>query len=99
MTKTIEEIVCTYKKESNPNNKVKILAICHLLKNKKTITEVSKILFKAYNTIKNWWQAFKKDGIRGLETKKNTRPPAKDQKQNTFGVYGGKDKGRTVYCS
>ena len=70
MTKTNEEIVCTYKKESNPNKKVKLLAICHLLKNKKTITEVSKILFKAYNTIKNWWQAFKKDGIRGLETKK-----------------------------
>ena len=76
MTKTIEEIVCTYKKESNPNKKVKLLAICHLLKNKKTITEVSKILFKAYNTIKNWWQAFKKDGIRGLETKKIPgRPP------------------------
>ena len=98
MTKTNEEIVCTYKKESNPNKKVKLLAICHLLKNKKTVTEVSKILFKAYNTIKNWWQAFKKDGIRGLETK-NTRPSAKDQKQNTFGVYGDKDKGRTVYCS
>ena len=76
MTKTNEEIVCTYKKESNPNKKVKLLAICHLLKNKKTITEVSKILFKAYNTIKNWWQAFKKDGIRGLETKKIPgRPP------------------------
>ena len=98
MTKTIEEIVCTYKKESDPNKKVKLLAICHLLKNKKTITEVSKILFKAYNTIKNWWQAFKKDGIRGLETKKYL-PSAKDQKQNTFGVYGDKDKGRTVYCS
>ena len=99
MTKTNEEIVCTYKKESNPNKKVKLLVICHLLKNKKTVTEVSKILFKAYNTIKNWWQAFKKDGIRGLETKKNTWPSAKDQKQNTFGVYGDKDKGRTVYCS
>ena len=68
--------MCTYKKESNPNKKVKILAICHLLENEKTITEVSKILFKAYNTIKNWWQAFKKDGIRGLETKKIPgRPP------------------------
>ena len=99
MTKTTEVVVLAYKKENNPNKKVKILAICHLLKNKKTITEVSKILFKAYNTIKNWWQAFKKDGIRGLETKKNTRPSAKDQKQNTFGVYGDKDKGRTVYCS
>ena len=76
MTKTIEEIVCTYKKESNPNKKEKILAICHLLRNEKTITEVSKILFKAYNTIKNWWQAFKKDGIRGLEIKKIPgRPP------------------------
>ena len=42
----------------------------HLLENEKTITEVSEILFKAYNTIKNWWQAFKKDGIRGLEIKK-----------------------------
>ena len=30
---------------------------------------------------------------------KNTWPSAKDQKQNTFGVYGDKDKGRTVYCS
>ena len=99
MTKTIEEIVCTYKKESDPNKKVKLLAICHLLKNKKTITEVSEILFKAYNTIKNWWQAFKKDGIRGLETKKNTRSSSKDQKQNTFGVYGNKNKGRTVYRS
>ena len=77
MTKTIEEIVCTYKKESNPNKKVKLLAICHLLKNKKTITEVSKILFKAYNTIKNWWWAFKKDGIHGLETKKIPGRPAK----------------------
>ena len=77
MTKTIEEIVCTYKKESNPNKKVKILAICHLLENGKIITEVSKILFKAYNTIKNWWQAFKKDGIRGLETKKMPGRPAK----------------------
>ena len=54
MTKTTEVVVLAYKKESNPNKKVKILAICHLLKNKKTITEVSKILFKAYNTIKNW---------------------------------------------
>ena len=76
MTKTTEVVVLAYKKENNPNKKVKILAICHLLKNKKTITEVSKILFKAYNTIKNWWQAFKKDGIRGLETKKIPgRPP------------------------
>ena len=53
MTKTNEEIVCTYKKEGNPNKKEKILAIRHLLENEKTITEVSKILFKAYNTIKN----------------------------------------------
>ena len=76
MTKTIEKVVLVYKKEGNPNKKEKILAIRHLLKNKKTITEVSKILFKAYNTIKNWWQAFKKDGIRGLETKKIPgRPP------------------------
>ena len=76
MTKTTEEVVLAYKKENNPNKKVKILAICHLLRNEKTITEVSKILFKAYNTIKNWWQAFKKDGIRGLETKKIPgRPP------------------------
>ena len=61
------------------------------VKNKKTITEVSKILFKAYNTIKNWWQAFKKDGIRGLETKKY--PVVRQRsKTNTFGVYGGKDK-------
>ena len=99
MTKTTEEVVLAYKKENNPNKKVKILAICNLLENGKTITEVSKILFKTYNTIKNWWQAFKKDGIRGLEIKKNTRSSAKDQKQNTLGVYGGKDKGRTVYCS
>ena len=99
MTKTTEIVVLAYKKENNPNKKEKILAIRHLLENEETITEVSKILFKAYNTIKNWWQAFKKDGIRGLETKKITRPSAKDQKQNTFGVYGDKDKGRTVYCS
>ena len=70
MTKTTEEVVRAYKKENNPNKKVKILAICHLLKNGKTITEVSKMLFKTYNTIKNWWQAFRKDGIRGLEIKK-----------------------------
>ena len=69
------------KKESNPNKKVKILAIRHLLKNGKTITEVSKILFKAYNTIKNWWQAFKKDGIRGLETKK--KYPVVQQRSKT----------------
>ena len=72
----MKKLYCTYKKEGNPNKKEKILAICHLLRNKKTITEVSKILFKAYNTIKNWWQAFKKDGMRGLETKKIPgRPP------------------------
>ena len=59
-----------YKKESNSNKKERILAIRHLLENGKTITEVSKILFKAYNTIKNWWGVFKKDGIRGLEIKK-----------------------------
>ena len=70
MTKTTEVVVLAYKKENNPNKKEKILAIRHLLENEKTITEVSKILFKAYNTIKNWWRAFKKDGIRGLETKK-----------------------------
>ena len=76
MTKIIEEVVLAYKKEGNPNKKEKILAIRHLLENEKTITEVSKILFKAYNTIKNWWQVFKKDGIRGLETKKIPgRPP------------------------
>ena len=76
MTKTIEKVVLAYKKEGNPNKKEKILAIRHLLENEKTITEVSKILFKAYNAIKNWWQAFKKDGIRGLETKKiSGRPP------------------------
>ena len=76
MIKIIEKVVLAYKKEGNPNKKEKILAIRHLLENEKTITEVSKILFKAYNTIKNWWQAFKKDGIRGLETKKIPgRPP------------------------
>ena len=47
------------------------------MENKKTITEVSEILFKAYNAIKNWWQAFKKDGIRGLEIKKIPGRPAK----------------------
>ena len=67
----------------------------HLLENEKTITEVSKILFKAYNTIKNWWQAFKKDGIHGLETKKIPCRPAKDQRQHTFGVYGNKNKERS----
>ena len=66
-----------YKKENNPNKKEKILAIRHLLENEKTITEVSKILFKTYNTIKNWWQAFRKDGIRGLEIKKIPGRPAK----------------------
>ena len=80
MTKTIEGVVFAYKKEGNPNKKEKIFAICHLLENEKTITEVSKILFKAYNTIKNWWQAFKKDGIRGLETKKY---PAVRQRSKT----------------
>ena len=35
MTKTTEVVVLAYKKENNPNKKVKILAICHLLKNKK----------------------------------------------------------------
>ena len=77
MTKIIEKVVLAYKKEVNPNKKVKILAICHLLENEKTITEVSKILFKAYNTIKYRWQTFKKDGIRGLETKKILGRPAK----------------------
>ena len=76
MTKTTEEVVLVCKKENNPDKKIKIPAIRHLLENEKIITEVSKILFKAYNTIKNWWQAFKKDGIRGLETKKIPgRPP------------------------
>ena len=70
-------VVLAYKKEGNPNKKEKILAICHLLENEKPITEVSKILFKAYNTIKNWWQAFKKDRIHGLETKKIPGRPAK----------------------
>ena len=98
MTKTIEEIVCTYKKESNPNKKVKLLAICHLLKNKKTITEVSKILFKAYNTIKNWWQAFKKDRIHGLETKKIPGRPTKIKNETLLEFMEAK-KGRAVYCS
>ena len=76
MTKTAGEAVLAYKKENNPDKKVKILAICRLLKNGKTVTEVSEILFKTYNTIRNWWQAFKKDGIRGLEIKKMPgRPP------------------------
>ena len=70
MTKTTEKVVRAYKKEGTPNKKVKILAICHLLENGKTIAKVSEILFKAYNTIKDWWQTFKKDGIRGLEIKK-----------------------------
>ncbi len=65
-----------YKKESNPNKKERMLAIRHLLENGKTITKISKISFKAYNTIKNWWRAFKKDGIRGLAIKKIPgRPP------------------------
>ena len=54
MTKTIEAVALAYKKENSSNKKVKIPAIRHLLENKKTITEVSEILFKAYNTIKNW---------------------------------------------
>ena len=48
MTKTIEKVVLAYKKESNPNKKVKILAICHLLENEKTITK------KASNRRINW---------------------------------------------
>ena len=54
MAKTTEEVVLVCKKENNPDKKVKIPAIRHLLENKKIIAEVSKILFKAYNTIKNW---------------------------------------------
>ena len=92
MAKTIVEVVCAYKKESNPNKKVKILAICHLLENEKTVTEVSKILFKAYNTIKNWWQAFKKDGIRGLETKKIPGRPAKIKNKTLLEFMGVKAK-------
>ena len=75
MTKINEEIVCTYKKEGNPNKKVKLLAICHLLENEKTITEVSKILFKAYIRSRTGGRHLRKT-IRGLETKKIPgRPP------------------------
>ena len=60
MTERMEEVTLAYKKEVNPNKKEKILAIRHLLENEKTITEVSEILFKAYNTIKNWWRHLRK---------------------------------------
>ena len=92
MTKTIEEVVLAYKKEDNPNKKVKILAICHLLENGKTITEISKILFKAYNTIKNWWRAFKKDGIRGLAIKKIPGRPAKIKNKTLLEFMEAKTK-------
>ena len=92
MTKTIEEIVCTYKKESNPNKKVKLLAICHLLENGKTITEVSKILFKTYNTIKSWWQAFRKDGIRGLEIKKYPVVCQRSKTKHFWNLWGQRQR-------
>ena len=96
MTKTIEEIVCTYKKESNPNKKVKLLAICYLLENKKTITEASKILFKAYNTIKNWWQAFKKDGIRGLEIKKHLAVRQRSKTKHFWSLWKQKQRKNNI---
>ena len=80
------------KKENNLNKKVKILAICHLLENGKTIIEVSEILFNAYNTIKNWWQAFKKDGIHGLGIKKILGRPAKIKNKTLLEFMEAKTK-------
>ena len=80
LQKQLSKLRSHTKKRAIQIKKRKVLAIRHLLENKKTITEVSEILFKAYNAIKNWWQAFKKDGIRGLETKKY---PAVRQRSKT----------------
>ena len=96
MTKTIEGVVFAYKKEGNQNKKEKILAICHLLENEKTITEVSKILFKAYNTIKNWWQAFKKDGIRGLETKKYPAVRQRSKTKHFWSLWGQRQRKNNI---
>ena len=92
MTERMEEVVLAYKKECNPNKKEKILAIRHLLENEKTITEVSEILFKACNTIKNWRQAFKKDGIRGLEIKKYLVVRQRSKTKHFWSLWGQRQR-------
>ena len=62
------------------------------MENGKTIIEVSEILFKAYNTIKNWWQTFKKDGIHGLEIKKILGRPAKIKNKTLLEFMEAKTK-------
>ena len=91
MTKINEEIVCTYKKEGNPNKKVKLLAICHLLKIKKPSPKYRK--YYSRHTIRS------RTGGRHLRKteyedwkQKNTWPSAKDQKQNTLEFMETKTK-------
>ena len=96
MTERMEEVILAYKKEVNPNKKEKILAIRHLLENEKTITEVSEILFKAYNTIKNWWQAFKRDGIRGLEIKKYLAVQQKSKTEHFWSLWKQKQRKSSI---
>ena len=85
----IEEVAIVYKKEGNPNKKAKILAIRHMPENGKTVTEVSKILFRACNAIRNRRRAFRRDEIRGLEIK-NTGRPARIKDRTPLEFIGAK---------
>ena len=73
---THENLLTEYKEEKDSKKKERLFAICQITINKKSITHVAEMTFKAYNAIKDWYKRFLTCGTSGLEDKpRSGRPP------------------------
>ncbi|MFN8671775.1 MAG: helix-turn-helix domain-containing protein [Candidatus Sericytochromatia bacterium] len=73
---SLEEIKKLYRKESDGETKIRLLAIIHL-KEGKNGSEISKLLKIKQRTLYNWIKFYKEEGIGRLKTQKASGRPAK----------------------
>ena len=66
MKKQHAELMYTYKKESNPKTKERMLAVFNVVEGDEAIPIIARLFHKSYNSIKNWVARFKKFGTAGL---------------------------------
>ena len=77
MKKQHVELMCIYKKESNPKAKERMFAVFNVVAEGETISTIAQLFRKSYNTIKNRVMRFKEFGISGLYEEPRSECPTK----------------------
>ncbi len=71
------ELIYVYKKELNSKAKERMLAVLNVVEEGETISTITHMFYKSYNTVKNWVMRFKEFGVAGLYEKSRSGRPTK----------------------